>query len=306
MQSRTASGCEEKPEENPCGPSAWAFMYLPGFSGRDTSSEDGMKILDVKLDTVCGYTSTLPVLQYPEIAFAGRSNVGKSSMINVIMKRKRLARVGETPGKTRTINFYQVSAEVPDPEKIAEAKEKAASEAGGDDAASLQQGPKKKLRWKKDPARNGGKSASGKKQEAVQYPASAISKIPGIPKDFYLVDLPGYGFANVSAEEKAKWGHMIENYLNTSEGLKLVFLLVDIRHEPNANDIQMYDWVVESGFKPVIIATKADKVGKSQIARQTDQIRKTLGASEDTAVIPFSSLTREGAAEVYRMIGQVI
>lgn len=242
-----------------------------------------MKIIDVKLDTVCGYTSTLPVLQEPEIAFAGRSNVGKSSLINVLMKRKRLARVGETPGKTRTINFYKVTGEMRDPDKPVIYPDPAAGGAPG-----------KKLRWKNDPAKNKGVA---KKTQAVSKPV-----IPTIRKTFFLVDLPGYGYANVSEDEKARWGHMIENYLNSSPGLLKVFLLVDIRHEPNANDIQMYDWVTASGFTPVIIATKADKLSKSQIDRQIEVIGKALGAPKETRIIAFSALTGQGAAEIYRVI----
>ena len=189
-----------------------------------------MKIIDVKLDTVCGYTSTLPVFEEPEIAFAGRSNVGKSSLINVLMKRKR------------------------------------------------------------------------SKEAARKAQAKAKPIIPVMRKSFFLVDLPGYGYANVSEDEKMRWGQMIEKYLNSSSGLKLVFLLVDIRHEPNANDIQMYDWVTQSGFTPVIIATKADKLSKGQAVRQMAQVRKALRAPEETAVIAFSALTGEGSQEIYRVI----
>ena len=242
-----------------------------------------MKIIDVKLDTVCGYTSTLPVFEEPEIAFAGRSNVGKSSLINVLMKRKRLARVGETPGKTRTINFYRVTGEVRDPDRPVIYPQ---DQGCGDG--------KKKLRWKNDPARS--------KEAARKAQAKAKPIIPVMRKSFFLVDLPGYGYANVAEDEKMRWGQMIEKYLNSSSGLKLVFLLVDIRHEPNANDIQMYDWVTQSGFTPVIIATKADKLSKGQAVRQMAQVRKALRAPEETAVIAFSALTGEGSQEIYRVI----
>ena len=149
------------------------------------------KIKNAELEIVCGITSKLPNNTQPEFAFAGKSNVGKSSLINGLMNRKNLARTSSEPGKTQTINFYHVNSE------------------------------------------------------------------------FYLVDLPGYGYAKRAKGEVEKWGKMIENYLHTSRVLKNVFLLIDIRHEPSANDSQMYEWIVSNGFKPVIIATKADKISKS-------------------------------------------
>ena len=155
-----------------------------------------MVIKSVELETVCGITSTLPENDLPEIAFAGKSNVGKSSLINGLMNRKSLARTSSQPGKTQTINYYNIN------------------------------------------------------------------------KELYFVDLPGYGFANVSVEVKAKWGKMIEDYLQKSKMLREVFLLIDIRHKPGANDIQMYEWIVASGYKPVIIATKLDKINRSQIQKQ--------------------------------------
>ena len=145
-----------------------------------------MKIKNVELEIVCGITSKLPENQIPEIAFAGKSNVGKSSLINGLMNRKSLARTSAQPGKTQTINFYNVNDEV------------------------------------------------------------------------FLVDLPGYGYAKVAQTVKEKWGKMIEKYLHTSKQLKAVFLLVDIRHEPSANDVNMYEWIVAYGYFPIIIATKAD------------------------------------------------
>ena len=200
-----------------------------------------MKIIDVKLDTVCGYTSTLPVFDEPEIAFAGKSNVGKSSLINAVMKRRRLARVGETPGKTRTINFYHVVAEVPQVMEqgtvsvpaLQPSMEDAAGDAGSLQAEVIR---KKKLRWKKDPSRQ--KALSGKNGQArvrgsqKEDASQTAVRVPTERKPFFLVDLPGYGYANVSISEKEKWGEMIERYLNSSPGLKKVFLLVDIRHEP--------------------------------------------------------------------------
>ena len=154
-----------------------------------------MVIKSAVLDIVCGITSKIPDTGLPEVAFAGKSNVGKSSLINGLMNRKSLARTSAQPGKTQTINFYNIN-------------------------------------------------------EAM-----------------YLVDLPGYGYAKVSAAEKEKWGKMIENYLHTSKKLQAVFLLIDIRHEPSANDKMMYDWMVYQGFTPIIIATKLDKIKRSQIQK---------------------------------------
>ena len=239
-----------------------------------------MKIRNVELDVVCGYTSTLPELDAPEIAFAGRSNVGKSSLINVLMQRKRLARVGETPGKTRTINFYKVDAlmEAPVPAPAPEP---------------------------------GTESAPESTPEFVSEPtpksAAAAQVLPGDRNEqFYLVDLPGYGYANVSVQEKAKWGKMVERYLKNSPGLKAVFLLVDIRHEPNANDRQMYDWITASGYTPIIVATKADKIKRSQLQKQARIIREGLHAPKGTVVIPFSALTRDGREKISGKIGEIL
>ncbi len=204
-----------------------------------------MKIRNAQLDIVCGYTSSMPQTDLPEIAFAGRSNVGKSSLINALMQRKRLARVGETPGKTRTINYYQVDA------LMGQAEE-----------------------------------------ERVEI--------------FHLVDLPGYGFANVSLDEKAKWGKMVERYLKSSDNLRAVFLLVDIRHEPNANDRQMYDWITAGGFQPIIIATKSDKIKRSQLQKQMKIIREGLKAPKGTIVIPFSAQSGDGREEICRKIDEIL
>ncbi len=192
-----------------------------------------MKIKSVNLETVCGITSVLPENDKVEIAFAGRSNVGKSSLINALMNRKAYARTSSQPGKTQTINFYNIN-------------------------------------------------------EAL-----------------YFVDLPGYGFAKVSKDTVAKWGKMIDNYLENSKVLRLVFLLVDIRHKPNSNDIQMYDWCVEYGFNPVIIATKEDKVKRSQKAKLIKEIKQTLNVVEGTPVIPFSALTKNGRDEIMEYIDLV-
>lgn len=186
-----------------------------------------MVIRSVELETVCGVTSTLPDNLLPELAFAGKSNVGKSSLINSIMHRKNFARTSSQPGKTQTINFYNLN------------------------------------------------------------------------KEMYLVDLPGYGYANVSVAVKEKWGKMIEKYLRTSKQLKAVFLLIDIRHKPSANDCQMYDWVVSMGYDPIIICTKLDKINRSQIQKQVKLVRETLGAEKDVTIIPFSAETKQGLDVVY-------
>lgn len=189
-----------------------------------------MVIRRVNLETVCGITSTLPDNKFPEIAFAGKSNVGKSSLINGLLNRKSLARTSATPGKTQTINFYNVNDEL------------------------------------------------------------------------YLVDLPGYGYAKVSEAEKVKWGQLIERYLHNSKQLKAVFLLIDIRHEPSANDRMMYDWIVEMGYNPIIIATKLDKIKRSQIQKQVKLIKTTLNLVPGTIIIPFSSTTKQGRDEIWELV----
>ncbi|MCR5784603.1 MAG: ribosome biogenesis GTP-binding protein YihA/YsxC [Eubacterium sp.] len=193
-----------------------------------------MVIKSVNLETVCGYTSKLPDSQYPEIAFAGKSNVGKSSLINALMNRKALARTSSSPGKTQTINYYNINDQI------------------------------------------------------------------------YLVDLPGYGYAKVSEKEKQKWGELIERYLNTSTMLMAVFLLVDIRHEPSKNDIQMYDWMVYQGYEPIIIATKADKLKKSQLQKNISVIRKGLGLGAEGKIIPFSSETKQGRDELWNLVDEML
>ena len=192
-----------------------------------------MIIKTVNLETVCGVTRRLPKNDKPEIAFAGKSNVGKSSLINALMNRKAYARTSAQPGKTQTINFYNIN-----------------------DA-------------------------------------------------LYYVDLPGYGYAKVSQTEKEKWGRMIENYLRRSKQLRCVFLLVDIRHEPSANDRQMYEWIVHNGYKPVIIATKLDKIKRSQEAKQLKLVRTGLEIGNDVTVIPFSAETKQGREEIWALIEQL-
>lgn len=192
-----------------------------------------MIIKSVNLETVCGITSTIPENLHDEVAFAGKSNVGKSSLINALMNRKALARTSSQPGKTQTINFYNIN-----------------------DA-------------------------------------------------LYLVDLPGYGYATAGEEIKAKWGQMIEHYLHTSKRLKVVFLLIDIRHDPSDNDCLMYDWMLHQGFAPIIIATKADKLKKSQLQQHVDRIRTVMEVEEGTIIIPFSAETKQGREEIWELIASL-
>lgn len=181
-----------------------------------------LKIKNVSLDIVCGVTSRLPDTGQPEIAFAGKSNVGKSSLINALVNRKSLARTSSSPGKTQTINYYHVN------------------------------------------------------------------------DSFYLVDLPGYGYASASQKAREAWGKMVERYLNQSANLRTVFLLVDIRHAPSANDKMMYEWIMTGGYRPVIIATKADKIKRSQRQKQLRLLRDTLELPPGIEIISFSAKTREG------------
>ena len=192
-----------------------------------------MIIRKAELETVCGITSTLPENLLPEFAFAGKSNVGKSSLINGLLNRRALARTSSQPGKTQTINFYNVN------------------------------------------------------------------------DDLYFVDLPGYGYAKVSVEVKAKWGKMIERYLKKSKMLKCIFLLIDIRHDPSANDKMMYDWIVSNGYKPVIIATKLDKLKRSQIQKHVKMVREGLGLEKEDVLIPFSAETKQGRDEIWTLIDEL-
>ena len=193
-----------------------------------------MIIKKAELETVCGITSKLPENTRPEVAFAGKSNVGKSSLINGLVNRKALARTSSQPGKTQTINFYNVS-------------------------------------------------------DAI-----------------YFVDLPGYGYAQANENVKAQWGKMIEDYLHRSKQLKEVFLLIDIRHAPSENDRIMYSWIKRNGYNPIIIATKLDKINRSQIQKQLKLIKTTLEADKDTVIIPFSSVTKQGRDEIYEILDHLI
>ncbi len=189
-----------------------------------------MIIKSAELETVCGITSTFPENTCPEFAFAGKSNVGKSSLINGLMNRKSLARTSSQPGKTQTVNFYLIN------------------------------------------------------------------------KELYFVDLPGYGYAKAAVEVKEKWGKMVERYLKGTKMLKTVFLLVDIRHEPSKNDKTMYDWIVYNGYRPVVIATKLDKINRSQIQKHVKMLRAGLGMDKDDVLIPFSAQTKQGREEIWEFI----
>lgn len=193
-----------------------------------------MHIKQAVLEIVCGITSVLPKNYLPEIAFLGKSNVGKSSLINTLMQRKSLARTSQAPGKTQTINYYKINDEI------------------------------------------------------------------------YFVDLPGYGYAKVSQELRQKWGKMIEKYLTTSTSLKLICLLVDIRHEPTENDRLMYDWIKYHGYKVLVILTKADKLKRSVLSKNIKMIEKSLKVSEEDMVVAFSSETGQGRDEVYEIINNAI
>ena len=193
-----------------------------------------MIIKNVSLETVCGITSKLPENIHPEVAFAGKSNVGKSSLINGLMNRKSLARTSSQPGKTQTINYYNINDEI------------------------------------------------------------------------YFVDLPGYGYAQANEHVKAQWGKMIEDYLHKSKQLKLVFLLIDIRHAPSENDRIMYDWIRRNGYDPIIIATKLDKINRSQIQKQVKLLRQGLGMDKDGILIPFSAETKQGREKIWDLIERVM
>lgn len=193
-----------------------------------------MVIKNVNLETVCGVTSKLPENKLPEIAFAGKSNVGKSSLINGLMNRKSLARTSSSPGKTQTINYYNINGEM------------------------------------------------------------------------YFVDLPGYGYATANEKVKATWGKMIEDYLHQSKQIRAIFLLIDIRHAPSENDRIMYDWILDRGYHPIIIATKLDKIKRSQIEKQKRLICDTLDVVDDTIVIPYSALNKQGREEIYALLDELL
>lgn len=192
-----------------------------------------MIIRKAELETVCGVTSKLPEHDVPEVAFIGKSNVGKSTLINTLLGRKKLARTSQEPGKTQTINFYNVNDEV------------------------------------------------------------------------YFTDLPGYGYAKVSMKERERWAGMINRYLEKSRSLKLMLLLIDIRHEPGANDIQMFEWLKANNASTIIVLTKADKIKRSQKDKCIKVIRSALKA-DGYRMIPFSGVTKEGREELLSAIEEVI
>ena len=193
-----------------------------------------MIVKSVNLDIVCGITSKLPENTLPEIAFAGKSNVGKSSLINALMNRKNYARTSQSPGKTQTINYYNINQEL------------------------------------------------------------------------FFVDLPGYGYARANEEVKAKWGKLIEDYLHQSKQIKLVMLLIDIRHKPSDNDCLMYRWICDHGYKPVIIATKSDKINRSQLNKQLQMIANELQVLPETIIIPFSALNKQGREDIYELLDMTL
>lgn len=193
-----------------------------------------MNVNNVNLEIVSGNTSQFPDNGMIEVAFAGKSNVGKSSLINALINRKALARTSSQPGKTQTINFYNVEDKL------------------------------------------------------------------------YFVDLPGYGYAKVSKKERERWGQFIESYLHERHTLRQVILLVDIRHEPGKNDQMLYDWMVYNGFDPLIIATKMDKLKRSQIQKHVSVIKKALGVENRERIIPFSATTKQGKEQIWDAIDRII
>ena len=189
-----------------------------------------MKIRSSEIIMSAVNKSQYPDEGIPEIALVGRSNVGKSSTVNTLLNRRNFARTSQTPGKTRTINFYLIN------------------------------------------------------------------------KEFNFVDLPGYGYAKIAKSEKEKWGGIMERYLQDREELCAIFLLVDIRHEPTADDKLMYEWIKHFGYNCVVIATKADKISRGQYQKHISIIRKKLQMEKEEKVIPISSLKKTGVEEVWNEI----
>lgn len=193
-----------------------------------------MNVNNVNLEVVSGNTSQFPDTGLLEIAFAGKSNVGKSSLINALINRKSYARTSSQPGKTQTINFYNIEDKL------------------------------------------------------------------------YFVDLPGYGYAKVSKTERERWGKFIESYLYERQQIKQILLLVDIRHEPGNNDKMLYDWIVYNGFDPIVIATKLDKIKRSQIDKHVSIIKKSLGITDRKKIVPFSATTKQGKDTLWEIIDDII
>ena len=193
-----------------------------------------MNVTKAEMIITAGMTSQFPVHNMPEIAFAGKSNVGKSSLLNAMLNRRALARTSSQPGKTQTINFYSVQ------------------------------------------------------------------------DTFMFVDLPGYGYAKVSKSERERWGKLIEGYLQKREQLQKIILLIDIRHEVGSNDKMMYDWIKHYHNEVIVVATKMDKIKRSQVQKQLSVIRKGLGLSWEDKLIAFSSETKQGKEELWKVIEECI
>ncbi len=193
-----------------------------------------MIIKQAELEAVTAKKSQYPEDNLKEIAFAGRSNVGKSSLLNLLTNRKKLARVSGSPGKTRTINFYRVNNE------------------------------------------------------------------------FRIVDLPGYGYAKVSKSMSETWGDMMETYFETRQGLVKVIQLVDIRHAPSKQDVEMYEYLRHYGLDGIVVATKADKVSRNEMQKCIKQIRTTLKLSKDDLVIPISSLKKTGHDQLLQVMEELL
>ena len=193
-----------------------------------------MVIKNVNLETVIGIKSGVPKNELPEFAFAGRSNVGKSSLINAMLNRKSLAKVSAKPGKTQTINYYNVNAEL------------------------------------------------------------------------FLVDLPGYGYAKVSKSKSSEWGPMIENYLRDRKNLLRVIQLVDVRHAPSAQDVQMYGFLKYYNLDGTVVATKSDKLSKNEVSKNLRMIKEKLEMSPGGIIIPISSLKKTGGDSLLGHISDLI
>ena len=190
-----------------------------------------MKITSAELQTVCGLNSKIPIHTNKEFVLCGRSNVGKSSFINAMLNRKNLAYTSNTPGKTRTINYYLIN------------------------------------------------------------------------NKFYFVDIPGYGYAKASNDEQNAWASFINKYFTTSESIEEIILLCDIRHKPTSDDKTMYDFILDAtGYEPIILATKVDKIKKSEIKKNVDIIKKELNTTDDIIIIPFSSEDKTGVNEVWKLL----
>ncbi len=193
-----------------------------------------MEFIDIKLLMTAVKPEQYPDESLPEIALVGRSNVGKSSLINCLANRKNIARTSSTPGKTATINFYEIAGK------------------------------------------------------------------------YRIVDLPGYGYAKVSKQEKEKWGDMIEGYLSGRQSLVQVIQLVDARHKPTADDKMMFEWIKSYNYEPLVVATKLDKLKKSQVEGNLTAIYEDLQLTEDSVLIPFSSETRQGRDQVLELIDYIL